>query len=188
MHYRLDGFLGLPRSLGPLDPWLKKQSGVERLDGNTVRVARPTEPSPRVLVFQPSSGLKVWSEGLAAGWAKLDEARKLMQQGEQALPQAAALVKEAYDDAEGIAFAFQWARALAQSGQAAEAMKVLEKALAGAGRDDWEYRMRSRALLAELYAAAGRRDEAVEQSRIVRDNAQRSELIDKANAFLKSSN
>ncbi len=67
-------------------------------------------------------------------------------------------------------------------------MKVLEKALAGAGRDDWEYRMRSRALLAELYAAAGRRDEAVEQSRIVRDNAQRSELIDKANAFLKSSN
>ena len=99
-------------------------------------------------------------------------------------PEAAALVKQAADSADGIVFSFQWARVLDQSRRTTEAIRVLEGALVQAGRDDWEYRMRARSLLAELYVKAGRTGDAAAQYRLVLDRSYRLDLIEKANAFL----
>jgi len=101
------------------------------------------------------------------------------------MSQAVALVKQARESAECIVFEFQWARALAQSGDGDAAMGVLEGALARAARDDWENRMRARSLLAALYAKAGRHEEAAAQYRVVLENSYRTELLDEARAFLE---
>ena len=186
MHYRLEGFLDLPRSLGPIDPWLENQTGVVRLESNRTRLAPEREPGREVLVFQPSPELEVWSEGLRQGWAKLDEARTMMANHPTQISQAGMLVKQAAESAECIVFEFQWARVVAQSGDANEAIAVLEAALARAARGDWQYRMSARSLLAELYAANGCTEAASEQHRIVLQQSYRTELLDKAKAFLEA--
>ena len=104
---------------------------------------------------------------LAEGWKKLGEARQLIEDDPDAGPKAAELVQSAYTSALSIVFSFQWAEA----GRPDEATEVLERALACSSRQDWEYRMRSRSLLAELYARGGRNLEAAEQYRIVLDNS-----------------
>ena len=186
MHYRLEGFLGLPRSLGPIEPWLERQEGVVRLASNRAELGGKKVEGRKVLVFRPSPELEPWSSELAHGWELLDEARRAMASEPADRARAGALVKEAHESARCIVFEFQWARALAQSGDTAGAMDVLEKALARAGRDDWEYRMRARSLLAELYQAAGRSSEAATQHRIVLANSYRTDLLEKARAFLAS--
>jgi L-ascorbate metabolism protein UlaG (beta-lactamase superfamily) len=186
MHYRLDGFLDLPRSLGPLGPWLENQNGVVRLDSNRTRLARQREPGREVLVFQPSPELAVWPEKLRHAWAKLDEARAILATDPSQMARAGLLVQEAAEAYDSIVFHYQWARVLAQSGDAGTAIAVLESALARAARDDWQNRMSARSLLAELYAAAGRTAEAHEQHRIVLQQSYRTELLNKAKAFLAS--
>ncbi len=186
MHYRLEGFLDLPRSLGPIEPWLENQTGVVRLESNRTRLAREREPGREVLVFQPSPELEVWSERLRQGWAKLDEARTMVANHPNQMSQAGMLVKQAAESAECIVFEFQWARVVAQSGDRGGAVSILEAALARAARDDWQYRMSARSLLAELYAAEGRTEEASEQHRIVLQQSYRTELLDKAKAFLEA--
>jgi L-ascorbate metabolism protein UlaG (beta-lactamase superfamily) len=185
MHYRLDGLRGLPRSIGPIDPWLAGQPGVVRLDSNTARLSRAGNPDRKVLVFSPSPELVPWSDALTAAWEALGAARKLMAADPPRAPEAAALVKQAADSADGIVFSFQWARVLTQSRRTTEAIRVLERALVRAGRDDWEYRMQARSLLAELYVKAGRSGDAAAQYRLVRDQSYRLDLIEKANAFLE---
>ena len=184
MHYRLDGFLGLPRSLGPVGPWLESQSGVDRLSTHQARISAVRSAGQKVLVFQPSPDLEPWSAELARGWQRLDEARELMRSGDDGAARAMELVREAFEGHGDIVFAFQWARALASSGRGADARSVLESALARFPRGDWEYRMRARSLLARLYEAAGRSAEAAEQYRVVLEGAQRTELLDEARAFL----
>ena len=130
MHYRLEGFLDLPRSLGPIEPWLENQTGVVRLESNRTRLAREREPGREVLVFQPSPELEVWSEGLRQGWAKLDEARTMVANHPNQMSQAGMLVKQAAESAECIVFEFQWARVVAQSGDRGGAVSILEAALA----------------------------------------------------------
>ena len=183
MHYRLEGFLGLPRSLGPLGPWEEKQSGVERLPSNRTRLTAGKLGSSRILVFEPTPSLRVWPKGLAEGWQKLDEARKLMGENGEAAAQAARLVGEAAELGDSIVFAVQWARALKQTERADEAIAFLEAALARAGQDDWEYRMRAHALLGELYRDKGWTERAAGQYRIVLDNSYRTELREQAQAF-----
>ncbi len=184
MHYRLDGFLNLPQSLGPVDPWLATQKGVVRLKSHRTRIGNAREPGRDVLVFQPSPELRVWSEELREGWSLLDQARELMASGPDQMPQAGALVNKAAEVAECIVFEFQWARVVAGSGDTDKAIALLEAALARAGRDDWQYRMSSRSLLADLYAKSGRAEDAAAQHRIVLEKSYRTELLDKASAFL----
>lgn len=184
MHYRLEGLRGLPLSIGPINPWLAGQEGVVRLDTNTATLGSGKDPSRKVLVFSPSPDLQPWSDALAAAWENLNEARKIVAADSTRAPEAGALVRQAYDSASGIVFAFQWARVLAQARRTTEAIRVLETALVRAARDDREYRMHARSLLGELYVKAGRRDEAAEQYRIVRERTYRLELRQKAEAFL----
>ena len=189
MHYRLEGFLDLPRSLGPIDPWLENQKGVVRLDSNRALLSREErDASRKVLVFRPSPDLEVWSEGIVRGWQLLDEARSMMANHPTQMSEVGALVRQAAESAECIAFEFNWARVLAQSGDAKGATAVLETALARAGRGDWQNRMQARSLLAELYAKDGRVDEAAVQHRIVLQNSYRTELLEKARAYLESCN
>lgn len=184
MHYRLEGFRGLPRSIGPIDPWLEGQTGVVRLDSNSTRLSRDKAPGRKVLVFSPSPELEPWSDALTAAWEALGEARKILADDPSRAPEAAVLVKQAADSADGIVFSFQWARVLAQSRRTTEAIRVLEAAIVRAGRDDWEYRMRARSLLAELYVKADRRGDAAAQYRLVLDRSYRLDLIEQAKAFL----
>ena len=136
------------------------------------------------MVFQPSPDLQVWSDGLAEGWQKLHQASDLMDQGDGA--KAAELVGEAFKREPSLIFAYQWARVLARSEQDAEAIEVLESALAASGRDDWEFRMRSHDLLGQLLVRQKRADEARAHFRIVRDNSYRTELLERAEKFLSS--
>ncbi len=186
MHYRLDGFLGLPASLGPIDPWLEKQKNVVRVGGHRASFTAPVSFDPRVMVFEPSPSLRAWAEGLATAWRKLDEARARLGRDASAQAQAAALVREAYLSGDGIVFAFQWASALHQSDRDQEAIPVLEAALARAHREDWEYRMRAHSLLAELYQVRGLEQEAAEQHRIVLAAGYRTDLVEKARIYLSS--
>jgi L-ascorbate metabolism protein UlaG (beta-lactamase superfamily) len=179
MHYRLEGFLDLPRSLGPIGPCLETQSGVTRLETNTTRLSRNTI-SQQVLAFHPSPDLGAWPERLASGWEKLGEARKLIDDNPAVTAKAVQLVREVYESFDCIVFAYQWAWLLNMSGKSKEAMHVLEQALAGAVMDDWEYRMRSRSLLGELYEKAGRGEDAARQYRIVIRNSHRRVLLEKA--------
>ena len=184
MHYRLEGFLDLPRSLGPVDPWLENQSGVVRLDSNRALLSRERDASRKILVFRPSPGLEVWSEGIVRGWQLLDEARSMMSNHPNQMSEVGALVQKATESAECIVFELNWARVLAQSGDAKGATAVLETALARAGRDDWQNRMEARSLLAELYAQEGRVDEAAAQHHVVLQNSYRTELLEKARTYL----
>ena len=84
---------------------------------------------------------------------------------------------------DSIVFSFQWARVLSEASRPDEAIEVLERALANAGRQDWEYRMRSRSLPAEMYVKRGRNKEAAEQYRVVLNNSHRTELLEKARKF-----
>jgi tetratricopeptide (TPR) repeat protein len=183
MHYRLKGYLGLPQSLGPIEPWLEKQSDVIRLDSNVSALSKLPD-SPQIVVFEPSPDLRKWSVDMAEGWKKLDEARQLTEDNPDARPQAAELVHSAYTSAHSIVFSYHWARVLSEAGRVDEAIEVLESSLANSGRQDWEYRMRSRSLLAELYTKAGRQEKAAEQYRIVLDHGYRPELLEKARKFL----
>lgn len=184
MHYRLDGLLGLPRSLGPIGPWLEGQDGVVRLDSSRATLTAGRDPLRRVLVFEPSSALEPWSDALAAGWQKLDDARDAMEDGADGAARAMRLVEEAASESPNVVFSFQWARAVAATGSDARATAILESALARSAEDDWEYRLRAHALLGSLYAKQGRHAAARSQYRIVLRNARRTELLDEARAFL----
>lgn len=182
MHYRLEGFLGLPRSLGPVDPWLARRESVTRLDSHRLRVSAETPAG--TFRFLPSPDLRPWSEGLTEGWQLLDSARKLATDDAQAQGRAFELVKLAHEGDSSIVFAYQWARALGEAKRYAEATTVLERALAGAILDDWEFRCRAHALLGNLYEIAEEWDSARIQYLWVTRHSYRPELLDQAGEFL----
>jgi len=186
MHYRLVGFHDLPESLGPIAPWLEGQRGVVRLGSHRAIFSDNRDPERRVIVFEPSPDLRRWSDALVDAWKNLDDARDAMREGSaEGLGRAGALVERAAASSSSIVFAYQRGRALAMAGSDADAVLALESGLASAGRDDWENRMRARALLASLYEKQGRTDDARTQYEIVIRHSYRTELLDQAKDFLE---
>jgi L-ascorbate metabolism protein UlaG (beta-lactamase superfamily) len=185
MHYRLDGLLGLPRSLGPIDPWLQNEPGVVRLESNRSSVSATRDPNRKVLVFRPSPDLAPWPMDLARAFEDLEQAQQIAANYPTQLSQAQALVGRAYQTSDSIVFSFHWAEALAQSGRSEEAIGVIEKSLSHAARADWQYRMQAHSLLAELYEKAGQLGLAAEHHRIVLQGSYRTALKDKARRFLE---
>ena len=188
MHYRISGLTQLPKSLGPLQGWLEGRENVERLKGNraTLRLESLAAPeSRRVLVFSPSPRVKPWREELFAAWGKAQEARGLGAAPEDRR-KAIDLMREASELApDVIVFSWGLAGALAVVGEGEEAVRVLERALAGAGQSDWEFRMKSRALLARLYEASGNLPAAARQYRLILQGSYRTELLHQAKQFFR---
>lgn len=85
-----------------------------------------------------------------------------------------------------VLFWWELGKGLESAGRMQEAIRTLERGLAAAGRDDWEYTMKARAFLAGLYEKAGDQENAARQYRLVRAGSFRPELRDRAARFLRS--
>lgn len=186
MHYRLEGFRDLPESLGPLGAAVL--AGADRQATNTL-VLDPTAlaSTDRTVVLRPSPEVRPWPQALADAWRLRDEGRPAsgaptgteeLTRLTTALRQAAALVPDV------LIFQFELADALRRLGRADEAVAILERALGASDRQDTEYTMRARALVAELYAAGGRDDLAAAQYRLVARGSNRTALVKTATEFL----
>jgi L-ascorbate metabolism protein UlaG (beta-lactamase superfamily) len=189
MHYRIPELSERPATLGPIEPWLSGQSDVMRLRGNqTVFSPETLIGGPRILVFRPSPDVEPWPAGLRKAWDARDRARTLLETrtkgataaGITELRRAVGLAPEV------IELTVELAVALREIGEAAEAERLLERALVGAGRGDWEYTARARSELAALYRNEGRTREAAVQYRLILQTSYRSELLDAAREFLGS--
>ena len=186
MHYRLDGFLGLPASLGPLEPWLEGRKNIRRLENHQHTLNAADQNSTTILVFDPSPELLVWPESLANGWSQVAEARRLSESTDSADRQrAASLVESALAAHPTINFSYQWSRILADQKKYAEAADYLESALARTPLDDWEYRNRSHLLLGMLYEKLGKPQRAKSQFLRVLNESYRTELIELAREHLQ---
>lgn len=187
MHYRHDELAGLPESLGPVDPWLEGRDFVVRSAESRVRLEPDAEGAARVLVLPPRPGLPLWPAALREAWDRRAEIRTAIESGEAvALERALVLLRAASAAVpEAMLVQHQLARALVAARRSDEATRSLERALLSAGLDDLEYTLRCRTLLAELYAGAGRDDEAALQYRLVLRSAWRHDLRDGARAFLE---
>ncbi|MCZ6904930.1 MAG: MBL fold metallo-hydrolase, partial [Acidobacteria bacterium] len=65
MHYRITGLTELPRSLGPIEPWLEGRRNVRRLGGNQMLLARESLPeTDQIMVFNPSPAVRRWNAAL----------------------------------------------------------------------------------------------------------------------------
>ncbi len=184
MHYRLEPLSSLPRSLGPIEPWLSGRAGVERLETNRVRIEPGSEREERIFVFPPSPSVRPWPASLHEAWElrgeALDGAKGAGPSQEllEKLDRATRLAPEA------VVFTYEWARMATELGHSDEALVRLARSLASAGRDDRQYRMLARHLFADLLLAAGRKREAAQQYRLVLDGAYLTELRSRAEISL----
>ncbi|MFB3140093.1 MAG: MBL fold metallo-hydrolase [Candidatus Acidiferrales bacterium] len=188
MHYRIPSLSDLPESLGPIEPWLGERRNVTQLETNRTVLAPETLPlTEHIMVFPPSPAVQPWSEPLRQAWAEARGARELLQEDSPGARQAAVehLRRATALAPEVIFFWWQLGEALNQAGQQEEAIRVLERGLAGAGRSDWEHRMKARALLADLYGAAGNVQLATKQYRLILAGSYRTELRRHAADFLR---
>lgn len=188
MHYRITGLTELPKSLGPIEPWLENsgRGNVRRLDGNQVVLARESLPeTDQIMVFHPSPAVRPWNAALFQAWAKAGAARQLGSTPDDA-QKAVELLREATRLAPQV-MVFWWGLGgtLAAVGEREEAIHSLELGLAGAGRDDWEYTMHARTLLGQLYQAAGKPESAARQYRQVLAGTFRMEWRDQAREFFE---
>ena len=76
-------------------------------------------------------------------------------------------------------------QALAGAGKTQEAIDALQSGLSVAVLDDWEYRLRASALLAQLFEKAGKPELAAIQYRQVLAQTYRPELRRQAEAFFE---
>ncbi len=186
MHYRLAVLGKLPDSLGTIDVWLGEQPDVVRASSHaTVVRERPAEP--QVLVLPPSPDVKPWPASLFTAFEHRTRARALAGRADGREAAIAELRQAVSLAPESMLFAFELGRTIAEAGRAAEAVAVLETALAAAGRDDREFTARARDLLGGLYAKRGDRERAAEQYRLVLRDEPRLELRARAEAFLLTS-
>ena len=186
MHCRITGLTELPRSLGPIEPWLDGRRNVRRLGGNQVLLARESLPeTDQIMVFNPSPAVRRWNAALFQAWAKAGAARQLGSTADDA-KKAVEHLREATRLAPQV-MVFWWGlgSALAAVGETEEAIRSLEMGLAGAGRDDWEFTMHARTLLGQLYEAAGKPESAARQYRQVRKDSFRIEWRDQAREFFE---
>ncbi|MFQ5740539.1 MAG: MBL fold metallo-hydrolase [Acidobacteriota bacterium] len=187
MHYKIPSLYPAMGDLGPIDPWLEGRGNATRLSANHKVFSNDSLPAGQVFVFQPSPSVKPWSASLGQAWVESAKARRLMQEAPVgARRKALEHIRQATVLAPDV-IVFWWGlgSALKAAGQMKEAIRVLEHGLASAGRDDWEYSMRSRALLAGLYHETGQDSPAAEQYRVVLLNSYRSRLKAEAKRFLE---
>ena len=188
MHYRVTELSDRPASLGPIEPWLARQTGVNRLATHTFALAPGALPTePEIWVPRPSPTVRRWSDDLRHAWEARDDARHLMQ--EETWPSGRVEALDHLQTAARLApdvsvFAFDLADTLRDAGQPHEAISVLERSLlAGAAHHDHSYTMRSRRLLAQLYLDTGNPSGAAEQYRLVLAGSAQTALLDEARAF-----
>ncbi|MFQ5694432.1 MAG: MBL fold metallo-hydrolase [Terriglobia bacterium] len=189
MHYQIPSLWSLPRSLGPIEPWLAGRDDVRRLGYHRAVFTPDSLPTETlIVVFPPSPGVNPWPASLKQAWAELDQARALLQQDtEAARNQAVVQLRRATELAPGaIRFWWELGKALGARGKIEEAVRVLERGLATASRDDWEYTEGARATLAELYKAAGQPALAAAQYRLILATSYRTELRRLAEEFLQA--
>lgn len=196
MHYRLEGFRDLPASLGLVD-----LAGAESLATHRLVLDRATvSGAHRTVVLRPSPAVHSWSGALAEAWRLRDGARLRLRDETvvppggaaataapgaaarrrtvAALRQATALVPSV------IVFQAELAEALDALGQGGEAVAILERAVAATDRQDVEYTMRGRKLLATLYARLGWNSRAAAQYLTVAGASSRPAQVEAARAFL----
>ena len=127
MHYRITGLTELPRSLGPIEPWLEGRRNVRRLGGNHLLLARKSLPeTDQIMVFNPSPAVRRWNAALFQAWAKAGAARQLGNTAEDA-KKAVEHLREATRLAPQV-MVFWWGlgSALAAVGETEEAIRSLE--------------------------------------------------------------
>ena len=183
MHYRLEVLSKLPESVGPLDEWLTGQANVRRLELSSVLLKKETlGAKSEVYVFKPSPAVTPWSAELHRAWAARDAARD----SDDETAKVRLLTKAQTLAPGALPFSVELAEALFAAGQRSQAKAVLQSALAGAGRGDWEYRNRGRILLARIYSEDGNLEAAAEQYRLVLKEAFRTAWRDEAQKFLST--
>lgn len=169
MHYQIPELSDLPKDLGPMT-----LRGARRLGSHRAVATVPRRPE--VWVFSHSPEVRPWSASLRAARAAWEEARRLPQ------AEAAARLRKSVELAPGVSlFSLELARSLKQP---EEAIRVLERALAAAGRTDNEYTIHMRSLLADLYAASGNSALAELQHRLIRAASPWIEPRQRAERFL----
>lgn len=183
MHYQIPALSSLPESLGPIDPWLEGRPGVRRLESHRLALREGSfASSMEIVVFQPSPAVAPWTPEFQQTLKHLALAQQLF---EKSPSQAVAELRRAVSlSPQAIVTWWGLGRALGASGRTEEAARVLEQGLAAAGLDDWEFTLRARALLAELYEKLGRRELAALQYRLVLAQSYRRDLREQAERFL----
>ena len=179
MHYQLPELAETVQDLGPIDPWLEEREAVLRVPSHTTRL-HPTglPPAGSILVLRPSPSLRPWSEAYHAARRELAAARNAVSD------EMVAHLRRAVElQPTSVRNAVILARTLADSDQE-EAVRVLERALAGAGREDWAVTARARMALARLYLESGQTALAEQQARLVLAASQILELRQEANRIL----
>lgn len=160
MHYLLPDISGDNSTITSLDPWLARQSReVVRRESGPVVFARDSLPArPQIHVLSHSSQIKPWPDTFRCAMQEAQQAQAL-RRGTGVVDQAqiARHFDTAIQLAPGvIAFYRGLARALIDQGRSEDAVAVLERGLAVAGRDDWASVVNTRALLARTCASLGK--------------------------------
>ena len=169
--------------LGPIDPWLDGRPHVTRLASHVTTLAAGRLPAePAILVFEPSPAVEPWGEDFLGARDLMTKARAAVKADER--ESALVRMREALELMPGaILYSAILARQLAAADKQDEAIHVLERALAGAGEDDWGTTAYVRAQLARLYQEAGRTALADRQYRLVLANTQQTALRQQAEEF-----
>jgi len=189
MHYQLPMLSSEPKDLGPIEPWLAEHPGANRLKTNRIVIQPRSLPvKQEVFVFQPSPAVKPWSHRYREALAEAEKAAELQKENAAEVPEeVVARLRRATELAPGaILFWQELGKALRKGGHTDEAIRALERGLAGAGADDWVYTANTRALLAELYRSAGRKELAAQQYRLVLGITHQEALRKLATEFLNS--
>ena len=183
MHYRIEAISELPKSVGPIDEWLAARPRVRRIETNRVTLGRGSLPQRNeVWALSPSPAVRAWGPEMTAAWGLRDRAREAADDSA-----AIELMARAHERApEVMVFTAELAEALVAADRDDEALRLLEKALASAGRTDWEYTMRCRRLLAQLYRGRGELAAAEAQYRLILKDAYRLDWREKAGEMLST--
>jgi L-ascorbate metabolism protein UlaG (beta-lactamase superfamily) len=160
MHYLLPDVSGDNNTIAKLDPWLARQSReVVRRDASTVAFSPGTLPAkPQIHVLPHSPQIKPWPDAFRRAMREAQQAQALRREtGVVDHAQIARHFDAAIQLAPGvIAFYRGLAQALIDQGRSEDAVAVLERGLAVAGRDDWASVVNTRALLARTCANLGK--------------------------------
>ena len=185
MHYRMRGLSRLPRSLGPIDPWLENQTGVNRVGSHRMSLSQ-LPADPQIAVLEPSPEVKAWDGAFHRATEIADQGNDLLREQPG---RATKLFEQAISiDDRFIGIQLGLALAMSGSGQRPGAITILEKALVGATTDDWEFTQRTRIALARLYVAEDRTEEARALYQMVLRDSWRTALIEEARQFLSTPN
>ncbi|MEM7353460.1 MAG: MBL fold metallo-hydrolase [Acidobacteriota bacterium] len=183
MHYQIPALHDATEDLGPIDPWLESRPRVERLAGHTTALSANSLPvEPSVLVFQPSPGIEPWSEDFLTAKALVEEARASVRADDR--DSALVHLQEALKHLPGsIRYSAMVANQLTRADDKAGAIQALERALAGAGRDDWGTTAYVRAQLARLYDESDQPELAARQYRLILASSHQLPLRERAEEF-----